>query len=62
LPRFSAGKVAINNPSDVGVISAAPAACNTRNAIRVSTLLETEQAADAAVNNPTPSKKLRSRR
>src|SRR5665213_1259172 len=51
--RRSGGKAAINRPSDVGVINAAPAACNTRNAIRVSTLVETEHAAEAAVNSPT---------
>ena len=61
-PRRSGGNAASSRPSDVGVINAAPAAWAMRNATRVSTLLATEQAAEAAVKRPIPSKKLRSRR
>jgi hypothetical protein len=57
-PRRSAGKVARISPNDVGVSSAAPAACTIRNATSASTLLASAQAADAAVNTAMPARKL----
>src|ERR1700722_2916194 len=56
--RRSAGKVARISPNDVGVSSAAPAACARRKATSISTLLARAQAADAAVKRATPTRKL----
>ena len=57
-PRRSAGNVARIRPRDVGVSSAAPAACSRRNPTRTSTLLANAHAAEAAVNRATPARKL----
>ncbi len=59
--RRSAGKLARTSPSEVGVSSAAPAACTTRNATNIGRLLAAPHAAEAATNSATPSRKPRSR-
>src|ERR1700678_390860 len=48
--------------SEVGVSSAAPAACTSRNPISIPTLVEAAQAAEASVNTAAPSRNPRSRR
>ncbi len=58
-PRRSGGKAASSRPSEVGVISAAPAACNdAERDQRSQTPCAAAQAAEAAVNSATPSRKL----
>ena len=49
-------------PSEVGVSSAAPAAWTTRKATSIGRLVAAAQAAEAAMNTATPSRKPRSRR
>ena len=51
-----------DQPSDVGVSNAAPAAWTSRKAISIPTLDEAAQAAEAAVKMATPSRKPWSRR
>ena len=60
--RRSGVVVARIRPSEVGVSSAAPAACSTRNATSIGRLVAAPQAADAATNTATPSRNPRSRR
>ena len=60
--RRSGVVVASIRPSEVGVSSAAPAACTTRNATSIGRLVAAPHAADAATNTATPSRKPRSRR
>jgi len=55
--RRSGGKAASTRLREVGVSSAAPAAWTSRNATSMATLLAAPQAADAAVNTATPSRK-----
>ncbi len=60
--RRSAAVVASTRLSDVGVSSAAPAACTTRAAISAPSESAAAHAAEAAMNTPTPTRKPRSRR
>ena len=55
--RRCGGYEASTRLSDVGVSSAAPAACTSRKAISMATLLAAPQAAEAAVKMATPSRK-----
>ena len=55
--RRSGEKLASTRLSEVGVSRAAPAACTSRNAISMATLVAAPQAAEAAVNTATPSRK-----
>ena len=59
--RRSGEDVASTRPSEVGVSSAAPAAWITLNATSIVTLVAAPQAAEAATNTATPSRKPRSR-
>jgi hypothetical protein len=60
--RFSGALVARTRLSDVGVSSAAPAACTMRKAMSMVRLDAAPQAAEAAVNTRTPSRNPFSRR
>ena len=52
--RRSGEKLASTRLSEVGVSRAAPAACTSRNAISMATLVAAPQAAEAAVKMATP--------
>ena len=55
--RRSGGYAASTRLSDVGVSSAAPAACTRRKATSIATLSAAPHAADATVKTATPSRK-----
>jgi len=56
--RPSGGKADSSSPSDVGVMSAAAAACTTRKTTSISVSVAAAHAADAAVKAPIPTRKL----
>src|SRR5437763_652527 len=60
--RRSGDEVARISPREVGVSRAAPAACTTRKATSIGTLVAAPQAAEAATNTATPSRNPCSRR
>ena len=59
--RLCCGNAAMTIDSDAGVSNAAPTACSTRAAISHATLPASPQAADAAMNNATPTRNTRLR-